>query len=89
MNGVDTEELVATLKITLLMVKGQIFDSGITVHVYSYKEMFNSLVAKEKRNVKMVDDLTCEVINTRTINVTCRDGTVRALEAVWYVPKAQ
>ena len=37
----------------------------------------------------MVDGLTCEIIDTRTIKVIGRDGTVRALEAVRYVPKAQ
>jgi len=44
--------------------------------------MFNSLVAKEERTVEMMDDSACEVIDIRTVNVTCRDGTVRALEAV-------
>jgi len=58
------------------------------IHVYSQKEMFNSMVAKEKGTVKIVIDSACEVISTGTINVTSRDGMVCALEAVWYVPEA-
>ena len=49
--------------------------------------MFNSLL--EKKNVKMVDGSACKIIDTGTVNVTGRDGTVRALEAVRYVPKAR
>ena len=37
----------------------------------------------------MVDGSACEVIGTRTIKITERDRTVRALEAVWYVPEAR
>jgi len=37
----------------------------------------------------MIDDSTCEVIGTGTVKVTGRDGTMRALEAVRYVPEAQ
>jgi len=33
--------------------------------------------------------LTCEVIGTETVKVTKRDGTVRALEAVRYVPEVR
>ena len=36
----------------------------------------------------MVDCLACEVIGAGIVNVTCRDGTVRVLEAVWYVSEA-
>ena len=53
------------------------------------KEIFNFLVAKKKGIVKIVDCSACEVIDTGTINVTRRDGTVRALEAVRYVPEAR
>ena len=35
----------------------------------------------------MVDGSACEVISTGTVKVIGRDGTVHALEAVWYVPK--
>jgi len=52
------------------------------VHVCSQKELFNSLVAKEEWTVKMVDGSVCEVINTRTMNVTGRDEMVRALKAI-------
>ena len=45
--------------------------------------MFNSLVAKGT-----INGSACEVIGTGTINVTCRDRTVHALEAVKYVPEA-
>ena len=44
------------------------------------------MVAKEERTVKMVDGSACEVIDTVTVNFTGSDETVRALEAVWYVP---
>jgi len=53
------------------------------------KELFNSLVAKEEGTVKIVDGSTCKIIDTGTIKVTKRDGTMRALEAVWYVPEAR
>ena len=53
------------------------------------KELFNSLVAEEKGIVKMVNGSACEVIGTGTVKVTERDGTVRALEAVRYVPEAR
>jgi len=59
------------------------------IHVCSHKEMFNSLVAKEKGTVKIVDDLTCEVISIRIVNVTCRDGMMHTLEAVRYIPEAR
>ena len=47
------------------------------------------MIVKEKGIVKMVDGSACEVIGTGTIDVTERDKTVHALEAVWYVPKAR
>ena len=37
----------------------------------------------------MVNDLAYEVIGNGTIKVTGRDGTVHALEAVWYIPEAR
>ena len=37
----------------------------------------------------MVDGSACEVIGTGTVKVTGRDKTVRALEAVRYVPEAR
>ena len=46
-------------------------------------------MAKEKGIVKMVDGSACEVISTETIKIIERDGTVRTLEAVWYVPEAR
>ena len=46
--------------------------------------MFNFLIAKVEGTVNMVDGLTCELIGTGTVNVTCKGGTVR-LWAVWYV----
>jgi len=54
--------------------KGWIFDSGSTVNVCSYKEMFNSSVAKEEETVKMADGSACEVISTGTVNVTSEMG---------------
>jgi len=51
--------------------------------------LFNSLVAKEKGIVKMVNGLACEVIGTGTIKVTERDGTVSVLEAIRYVPETR
>ena len=70
-------------------VKGWTFDLGSTVHVCSQKELFNSLVAKKEGTVKMVDGLAYEVIDTGTLKVTERDGTVRALEAIRYVTEAR
>jgi len=64
--------------------KSWIFDSDSTVHICSHKEMFNSLARKEEGIFKMVDNSTCKVIDTRTVNVTCIDETVHALEAIWY-----
>jgi len=46
------------------------------------------LAAKEEGTVKMVDVLTCKVIGTGTVKLTERDGMVRALEAIRYVPEA-
>ena len=37
----------------------------------------------------MVDGSACEVISTETVKVTGRDGTLRTLEAVWYVSEAR
>ena len=37
----------------------------------------------------MVDGSACEVIGNGTVKITGRDGTVRTLEAVWYVPEAR
>ena len=51
--------------------------------------MFNSLVAKDKGTVKMVDDSACKVISTGTVKITERDGRVRALEAIQYVLEAR
>ena len=70
--------------------KGWIFNSGSTVHICSQKELLNnSLVVKEEGIVKMVNGLTCEIIGTGTVKVTGRDGTMRALEVVRYVPEAR
>ena len=69
--------------------KSWIFDSGSTIHVRSQKELFNSLVEKEEAIVKMVDGSACKVINTGTVNITERDGTVRALKVSHYVLKAR
>ena len=47
------------------------------------------MVVKEEGTVKMVDGSACEIIGTGTVNVTERDETVRALEAVWYILEAR
>ena len=89
-SGVDTKVLmVSYVEDNTSQGKGWIFDSGSTTYVCFQKEMFNSLAAKEKEFVKIVDGSTCEVIGTGTVKVTERDGTVRALEAVQYVPEAR
>ena len=62
--------------------KCRILDSGNVVHVCFQKEIFNSLVVKEERTDKMVDDSTCKVIGVETVNITGRDMMVRALEMV-------
>ena len=51
--------------------------------------MFNFLIAKKKETIKIGDGLTCEVIGNGTVNVTCKDETVRTLEGVQYVPEAR
>ena len=80
----DTIILMASYKNNTSQGKHWIFDSD------SKKELFNNfLVTKEEEIVKMVDGLACEVIGTGTINVTGRDETVHALEAVRYVLKAR
>ena len=53
------------------------------------KKLFNSLVAKKERIIKIVDGSAREIIDTGTVNVTERDGTVRALEVVQYVSEAR
>ena len=50
--------------------KSKIFDLGSMVHVYSQKELLDSLVAKEEGIVKMVDDSGCKVIGTRPVKIT-------------------
>jgi len=62
----ETEILMASNEDNTSQDKGWIFDSGSTVHVCSQKELFNSLAAKEKGIVKMVDGSACEVIGTGT-----------------------
>jgi len=47
------------------------------------------LVAKEEETIKMINFSVCEVIDTRTVNVICKDVTVRALEAIRYAQKAR
>jgi len=62
--------------------EGWILDSGSVVHVCSLKEMFNSFIAKEEETIKIVDDSAYEAIVTGTVNVTCRNGIMHALETV-------
>jgi len=59
----------------------------LTVH--THKDMFNSLFAKEEGTIKMVDDSACEVIGIGSINITRKDETMRALEAIRYVPEVR
>ena len=49
----------------------------------------NSLVAKKKMIIKMVDGSACEVINIETVKVIGTDETVCTLEAVMYVLEVQ
>ena len=83
----DTEVLMASYEDNTSQGNRWIFDSGSTVHVCSQKKLFNSLATKEEEIVKMVDGSACKVIGTGTVKVTERDETVRALEAVRYVPR--
>jgi len=86
----DTEILMPSYEDNTSQGKGWIFNSYSMVHVCSQKELFNNpLVAKEEGIVKMVDGSACEIIGSKTVKVTGRDGTVRALEAVRYVPEAR
>jgi len=68
--GVPDTYVLTTFIDNTSIDKCWILDSGSVVHVYSQKELFNFLVAKEEGNVKMVDGSACEVIGTGTINVT-------------------
>ena len=89
MSGVkDTAVLMASYEDKTSQGKGGIFDSS-TVHVCSQKEMFNSLVVKEEGIIKIVDGSACKIIDTGRVKVTERDGTVRVLETVRYVPEAR
>ena len=90
-NGVEDIKVLTTSYVedNTSQDKCWIFGSGSMVHVYSQKELFNSLIATEEGIVKMVDGSACEVIGTGTVKITERDGTVRALEAVRYVPEAR
>ena len=63
----DTEVLMASYEDNTSQGKDQIFDSDSMIHVCSQKELFNSLVAKEEEIAKMVDGLTCEVIDSGTV----------------------
>jgi len=63
----ETEGLMASNEDNTSKSKGWIFDSDSIVHVCSQKKPFNSLVAKEKGIVKMVDGLAFKVISTGTV----------------------
>ena len=78
----ETEVLMASNKDNNFQGKGWLFDSGSTVHIYSQKELFNSLVAKEEGIVKMVNGSACKVIGTGIVKITERDGMVHTLEVV-------
>ena len=62
----DTEILMTSYEDNTSQSKSWIFDSGCVVHVWSQKELFNSLVANEEGIVKMVDDSACKVIDIGT-----------------------
>ena len=47
------------------------------------------MVVKKEGTVKMMDDSTCEIIGTETINIIGRDEIIRALGVVRYVPEAR
>ena len=85
----NTEVLIASYENNTSQGRGWIFYSDSTVYVCFQKELFNSLIVKKEGTVKMVNGSACKVINTGTVKVTERDGTVCALEAVRYVPEAR
>ena len=86
MSGVDTKVLmVSYIEDNISQGKYWIFDFGSMIHVSFHKKMFNSFVVKKKETVKIVDGSACEVTGTGTVNITCRDGTVHALEVVCYI----
>ena len=80
---------MASLEDNTSQGKGWIFDSDSTVHVCFQKELFNSLVAKKERIIKIVDGWACEIISTGTVKVTERDGTVHTLKAVRYIAEVR
>ena len=70
MSGLEeTEVLMVSYEDNTSQGKSWIFDSGSTIHVCSQKELFNFLVAKEEKIVKMVGGSACEVISTKTVKV--------------------
>jgi len=85
----ETEVLMASyVEDNTSQGKGCIFDSGSTVHACFQKKLFKLLIAKEEGTIKMVDCSACKVIGTGTVKFIERDGTMRALEAIRYVPEA-
>ena len=89
MSGIETEVLTTSIiEDNTSQGKGWVLDSGSAVHICSHKKTFDSYVGKEKETVKMVDGSACKVIDTGKIKIKGKDGAVRALEAVWYVPEA-
>ena len=80
--------MTSYVKDTTSQGKIWIFDSSSMIHVCSQELFNNSLIAKEEGIIKMVDGSACKVIGTVIVKITERDGTVHALEAVWYVPEA-
>ena len=88
MSDVGTKILMASyVEDNTSQGKDWIFNFYSAVHVCSPKEMFNSLIAKEEESVKMMNGSTYEVIDTGTVNFTCKDGTTHALEVVMYILK--
>jgi len=79
--GVSDNKVLMTSYVKDITSQGKswIYDSASTVHVCFEKELFNSLDAKKKRAIKMVDDSTSEVISTRTVKVTEEMGQLWAV----------
>jgi len=78
------------LKITLLRVKtGYLIQIVQFTYVPRWSCSTTPWLQKKKGIVKMVDGSICEVIGTRTVKVTERDGTVRALEAIRFIAEAR
>jgi len=76
----DVAECVSDTYVLTTSIDNTSTDKSWILDFSNVKKDVQLLVCKRGRNYQMVNDSTCEVISTGTVNVTCRDETMRALE---------